>query len=36
MIAFRGKALYECGGRYTLSCKPFPALSGDHFLELQN
>jgi len=33
MIAFRAKSLYECGVRDTLSCKPFPALSENHFLE---
>jgi len=32
MIAFRGKSLYENGVRDTLSCKPFPALSENHFL----
>lgn len=31
MIAFRGKSLYENGVRDTLSCKPFPALSENHF-----
>ncbi|HMN25837.1 MAG TPA: tRNA (adenosine(37)-N6)-threonylcarbamoyltransferase complex transferase subunit TsaD [Ignavibacteriaceae bacterium] len=36
MIAFRGKSLYENGVRDTLSCKPFPALSENHFLEIQN
>ncbi len=35
MIAFRGKLLYECGIRDTLSCKPFPALSENHFLEME-
>lgn len=34
MIAFRGKSLYESGVRNTLSCKPFPALSENHFLEI--
>lgn len=34
MIAFRGKSLYENGVRDTLSCKPFPALSENHFLSL--
>lgn len=34
MIAFRGKSLYDSGVRYTLSCKPFPALSENHFLEI--
>lgn len=34
MIAFRGKSLYENGVRDTLSCKPFPALSENHFLEI--
>jgi len=34
MIAFRAKSLYECGVRDTLSCKPFPALSENHFLEI--
>ncbi len=34
MIAFRGKSLYESGVRDTLSCKPFPALSENHFLEI--
>ncbi len=33
MIAFRGKSLYENGVRDTLSCKPFPSLSEDHFME---
>lgn len=33
MIAFRAKSLYENGVRDTLSCKPFPALSENHFLE---
>lgn len=33
MIAIRGKSLYESGVRDTLSCKPFPALSENHFLE---
>ncbi|MFZ1520055.1 MAG: tRNA (adenosine(37)-N6)-threonylcarbamoyltransferase complex transferase subunit TsaD [Ignavibacteriaceae bacterium] len=32
MIAFRGKSLYENGVRDTFSCKPFPALSENHFL----
>ena len=32
MIAFRGKSLFENGVRDTLSCKPFPALSENHFL----
>ena len=36
MIAFRGKSLYENGVRDTLSCKPFPALSSDHFLEIKD
>ena len=36
MIAFRGKSLYENGVRDTLSCKPFAALSENHFLENQN
>jgi N6-L-threonylcarbamoyladenine synthase len=36
MIAFRGKVLYESGVRDTLSCKPFPALSENHFLEINN
>jgi N6-L-threonylcarbamoyladenine synthase len=35
MIAFRGKSLYESGVRDTLSCKPFPALSENHFLEIK-
>jgi N6-L-threonylcarbamoyladenine synthase len=35
MIAFRGKSLYESGVRDTLSCKPFPALSENHFLEME-
>jgi N6-L-threonylcarbamoyladenine synthase len=35
MIAFRGKSLYENGFRDTLSCKPFPALSENHFLSLE-
>lgn len=34
MIVFRGKSLYENGVRDTLSCKPFPALSENHFLEI--
>jgi len=34
MIAFRGKSLYENGVRDTLSCKPFPALRENHFLEI--
>lgn len=34
MIAFRGKSLYENGIRDTLSCKPFPALNENHFLEM--
>lgn len=34
MIAFRAKSLYESGVRDTLSCKPFPALSENHFLEI--
>ena len=34
MIAFRGKSLYENGVRDTLSCKPFPSLSVNHFLEI--
>lgn len=34
MIAFRGKSLYDNGVRDTLSCKPFPALSDNHFLEI--
>lgn len=34
MIAFRGKSLYDSGVRDTLSCKPFPALSENHFLEI--
>ena len=33
MIAFRAKSLYENGVRDTLSCKPFPALNENHFLE---
>jgi len=33
MIAFRAKSLYENGVRDTLSCKPFPALSENHFLD---
>ncbi len=36
MIAFRAKSLYENGVRDTLSCKPFPALSSDHFLEFKD
>lgn len=32
MIAFRGKSLFESGYRDNLSCKPYPALSEDHFL----
>jgi N6-L-threonylcarbamoyladenine synthase len=32
MIAFRAKSLYENGFRDNLSCKPFPALSENHFL----
>ena len=32
MIAFRAKSLYENGVRDTFSCKPFPALSENHFL----
>jgi N6-L-threonylcarbamoyladenine synthase len=36
MIAFRGKSLYENGVRDTLSCKPFPALSENHFLEFKD
>ncbi len=35
MIAFRGKSLFENGFRDSLSSKPFPALSKNHFLELQ-
>jgi N6-L-threonylcarbamoyladenine synthase len=35
MIAFRGKSLYESGVRDTLSCKPFPSLSENHFLEFK-
>ena len=35
MIAFRGKSLYESGVSDTLSCKPFPALSENHFLEME-
>ena len=35
MIAFRGKALYESGVRDTFSCKPFPALDENHFLEFK-
>ena len=34
MIAFRGKSLYDSGVRGTLSCKPFPALSENHFLNI--
>jgi N6-L-threonylcarbamoyladenine synthase len=34
MIAFRGKSLYENGGRHKLSYKPFPSLSTNHFLEM--
>lgn len=34
MIAFRGKSLYENGVRDTLSCKPFPSLNANHFLEI--
>lgn len=36
MIAFRGKSLYENGFRDTLSCKPFPALSENHFFEMKS
>ena len=36
MIAFRGKSLYESGVRDTLSCKPFPSLSANHFLEFKD
>ena len=36
MIAFRAKSLFESGVRDTLTCKPFPALSENHFLELSN
>ncbi|HMN47756.1 MAG TPA: tRNA (adenosine(37)-N6)-threonylcarbamoyltransferase complex transferase subunit TsaD [Ignavibacteriaceae bacterium] len=36
MIAFRAKSLYENGVKDTLSCKPFPALSSDHFLEFKD
>jgi N6-L-threonylcarbamoyladenine synthase len=36
MIAFRGKSLYESGVRDTLSCKPFPSLSTNHFLEFKD
>ncbi len=32
MIAFRGKSLFESGYRDDLSCKPYPALSKNHFL----
>jgi N6-L-threonylcarbamoyladenine synthase len=32
MIAFRAQSLYENGVRDNLSCKPFPALSENHFL----
>jgi N6-L-threonylcarbamoyladenine synthase len=32
MIAFRAKSLFENGVRDNLSCKPFPALSENHFL----
>lgn len=35
MIAFRGKSLFENGLRDDLSAKPFPALSKNHFLEIQ-
>ena len=34
MIAFRAKSLYDNGIRDTLSCKPFPALSENHFLNI--
>ena len=34
MIAFRGKSLFETGRRDSLSYKPFPALSPDHFLKI--
>lgn len=34
MIAFRAKSLYEAGVRDSLSCKPFPGLSSDHFRSL--
>ena len=36
MIAFRGKSLYDSGVRDTLSCKPFPALDENHFLEIES
>lgn len=36
MIAFRGKSLYDSGVTDTLACKPFPALSENHFLEIKN
>lgn len=35
MIAFRGKSLFESGIRNDLSCKPYPALSKNHFLSEQ-
>jgi N6-L-threonylcarbamoyladenine synthase len=35
MIAFRAKSLYESGVRDNLSCKPFPALNENHFLEIE-
>ena len=34
MIAYRGKSLYERGVRDSLLCKPFPALSENHFLKI--
>lgn len=34
MIAFRGKSLFESGVRDSLSCKPFPGLSTNHFLKI--
>ena len=34
MIAFRGESLYENGVRDTLSCKPFPSLSTNQFIEI--
>ncbi len=34
MIAFRGKTLFENGYLDDLSCKPYPALSKNHFLSV--
>lgn len=34
MIAFRGKTLFESGYLDDLSCKPYPALSKNHFLSV--